>query len=69
MTKANNIKNEEFPPRNDSKDLAPESDQDRMMKEFLDKGGVIQKIPAGITGSEYYGTPVVVNKWAKKKKK
>jgi len=35
----------------------------------LNKGGVIQKIPAGITGSEFYGTPVVVNKWAKKKKK
>jgi hypothetical protein len=63
MIKANNEKNE-IDNRSEN-----EIEHDRMMKEFFDKGGVIQKIPSGITGSEYYGTPAVVNKWAKKKKK
>ncbi len=63
MTKANNEKNE-IDNRSEN-----EIEHDRMMKEFFDRGGVVQKIPAGITGSEYYGTPAVVNKWAKKKKK
>ena len=63
MIKANNEKNE-IDNRSEN-----EIEHDRMMKEFFDKGGVIQKIPAGITGSEFYGTPAVVNKWAKKKKK
>jgi|TARA_B100001964_G_scaffold15084_1_gene15635 hypothetical protein len=63
MIKANNEKNK-IDNRSEN-----EIEHDRMMKEFFDRGGVVQKIPAGITGSEYYGTPAVVNKWAKKKKK
>ena len=45
-----------------------QSEHDRLMEEFLAKGGKVQVIPSGISGAEYYGVPAASN-WKKKGRK
>ena len=42
-------------------------EHDRLMEEFLEKGGKVQVIPAGISGADYYG--VSATNWKKKGRK
>lgn len=53
---------EEYDNRSDS-----QKENDRLMEEFLAKGGKVEVIPAGISGAEYYG--VSATNWKKKSRK
>ncbi len=65
MTKTNDKKIKkvkEYDGRSDN-----QRENDRLMEEFLAKGGKVEVIPAGISGAEYYG--VSATNWKKKSKK